>query len=1393
MKPHRFPSFARVTSLFACVTALTPGFTSAALFYWDGSAADNSWANALNWSTALTPDTGSGVPNGDSVFFNATGVAGPVTVNLDGNQAASGLTTNSANGFLTTIQGGVSAGNDYTLQLGSGGITHAIGGLTIGSATLGKVTVSLQGSQTWSSSAGAPDARAIFVLNDVSLGVSGAHTLTLAGNNNGSKIDGIISDGTAGGTLALQKTGGASSIWTLNGANTYSGGTTLTAGGLNINHATALGTGNFTITTGTINNTSGAAVTLANNNTQTWNGSFTFTGANVLNLGTGAVSLGTAAGTARTITVNGSTLTVGGVISNGTTANALIKAGTGALTLSGGNLYTGGTTLGAGTLNLNHATALGTGNFIITAGTINNTSGADITLTTNNTQTWDGNFTFTGTNSLNLGTGAVSLGTAAGTARTITVSANTLTVGGAISDGTTATGLIKTGAGTLVLSGASTYTGPTVISNGILSVASLNSVAGGAASSNLGTPITVSDGTINLGATTTAGQLLYTGGGETTDRVLNLAGTTGGAIITHNGTGLLKFTSNLTATGNGSKTLTLQGTGDGEIAGIIANSTSNTGLAKSGAGTWTLSAANTYTGTTTVNEGTLRLAGAGLLSTGHLAMNGGQLDLNGTSQTVTNFNGAAAATILNNAATTTSTLTIGNVNGTGTYAGALADGSGILALTKTGSGNITLSGANSYTGLTTVAGTAALIVGHNNALGSTDGGTVVNDGARLSLADGVTVTGEALTITGQGGGNGALQVGSNVTGTWNGSITTTGTEARLGTQSGGHLIINGNIDASARGIIIRTVGDASTAAATFDSTLITLGGTYTGADLILYQGVVKLGASERISDSTLITLGTTASTNIKQRFDLNGFNETVAGITVAGTAASATHEVTNSSATSSTLTLNSSGDNLLFSGIVTGNLAIDKMGSNTMTFSGANTYTGTTTVRAGTLAVSHAGGLGSTDGETVVNTGAALALSGGITITGETLTLNGTGVSSGGALRNTSGNNTWAGTVILGAGADPSSGSAARIRSDSGRLTISGVIQDGTTGNVGIRNTGSGTVAFSGENTYTGTTHIVVGALSVGSINSVSTNPTLGTVHSASSNLGAPTTIANGTIHLTTTAEAGELIYTGGGETTDRVINLAGTTANGGAILTQNGTGPLKFTSDLTATGESSKTLTLRGTGEGELAGAIVNNSATNITSISKSGAGTWVLSGVNTYTGGTSVNGGTLVVSGGINSSTSLSVDNGTFRLGANDVVADAATVTLGVGGILETNDFSDLLGALAIAGDSTINLTGTSVLQFADSSGSAWSGLLSISGWSGLEEGSGAERLIFGSSASGLTPDQLSRISFLNPEGFDPGSYGAAILGNGEVVPLIPEPSTALLAVAGACGFALRRRRTA
>jgi autotransporter-associated beta strand protein len=667
----------------------------------------------------------------------------------------------------------------------------------------------------------------------------------------------------------------------------------------------------------------------------------------------------------------------GNIVENSATIrNLSIGSGTnnGTVVLSGNNTYRGRTSISAGSLSVatinsvvggtassnmgapttvdNGTVNLGSGE---NAGTLIYTGAGETTdrvLNLNGT-TGGGAVTQNGTGLLKFTSDLTATG--AGLKNLTLQGSGTGEIAGRVVDNSSLnlTGVVKTGTGTWILSAANDYKGRTSVNNGILSVSSINSVTGGTATSNLGAPTTVENGTINLGNTTSTGELLYTGTGETTDRVINLAGTTGGGIITNNGTGLLKFTSDLTATGLGNKTLTLQGSGNGEFAGAIVSSTGfNTGVAKSGTGTWTLSGANTYTGTTTVNDGTLRLAGVGLLSGGPLTMNGGILDLNGTTQTVGTLSGASGAVIRNGAAATNITFTY-NQAASGTYAGIIEDGNGTLAVTKGGTFTSTLTGMNTYTGLTTVS-EGALVVGSNTALGSAVAGTLVQNTARVILADGVTVTGEEITIQGQGGGNGALQAFANSTATWNGNVKTVGTDVRLGAQAGGHLIINGDIGraegSTTSTITFRTVGDASTSGAELENTGVTLGGIYNLANINIFQGFVKIGASDRIADTTVVTLGTTASENIRQRFDLNGFNETIAGITTAGSAPSATHEVTNTSATASTLTLNS-GTNRTFGGVVTGNLAIVKAGNNTVTFSGINSYTGNTTVNAGTFNV----------------------------------------------------------------------------------------------------------------------------------------------------------------------------------------------------------------------------------------------------------------------------------------------------------------------------------------------------------------------------------------------------------------------------------------------------------
>lgn len=171
----------------------------------------------------------------------------------------------------------------------------------------------------------------------------------------------------------------------------------------------------------------------------------------------------------------------------------------------------------------------------------------------------------------------------------------------------------KCGTGTLQLSGNNTYTGRTILEGGTLSVASLNRVVGGKSSGSLGAPTTLESGMIDVSGNCT---LLYTGKGEVSDRVIDLTGQKQTVTLDHSGSGLLKLTSPFDISGFGhSKTLVLQGstTGTSELAGNIDDpydrrKAATMALTKTGTGLWVLSGTNTFTGPTTVTEGTLSLA-----------------------------------------------------------------------------------------------------------------------------------------------------------------------------------------------------------------------------------------------------------------------------------------------------------------------------------------------------------------------------------------------------------------------------------------------------------------------------------------------------------------------------------------------------------------------------------------------------------------------------------------------------------------------------------------------------------------------------------------------------------------------------------------------------------------
>ncbi len=218
--------------------------------------------------------------------------------------------------------------------------------------------------------------------------------------------------GSIGGGVTLQMNGPG--VLTINNTNTYTGGTVLSGGLLNLGNANALGTGALTVTGGTIDNTSLAAMTLACG-AQNWNGSFTFVGSKPLSTGTAAIALNNAP----TVTVSAGTLTVPGVISG---SGPLTVSGSGLLLSTAANTYFGGTTVSSGTFQL--GTGLAGQDGSLAAGGVTINAGATMVYNLNGNQNIT-TFTFAGAGSLiKLGTGTLELSTNSSTGLTGTTSVN---------------------------------------------------------------------------------------------------------------------------------------------------------------------------------------------------------------------------------------------------------------------------------------------------------------------------------------------------------------------------------------------------------------------------------------------------------------------------------------------------------------------------------------------------------------------------------------------------------------------------------------------------------------------------------------------------------------------------------------------------------------------------------------------------------------------------------------------------------------------------------------------------------------------------------------------------------------------------------------------------------
>lgn len=578
-----------------------------------------------------------------SVQDGTTGVAANQRLTFNSVLSGNNITIEKATGAslaLVTLAGANTLTGDLLLRDNGGGLFVQANTInTLPSSTLSKVDVGTnvtlvlnQTNANWTvpftiagSGAGGRGAIRMEANNATISGaitLAGNATITANTNATSSTINSVIGESGGSYALTLGTQGTGAHTITLGGNNTFTGGLNIDVSDVRVNNAGALNSTTPNVVT-FVSSTNAKALSL--------NGNSVTVGGLVSSGGAGSITVQNNNATAATLTINtAGTQAFGGVLADGAGGGALsvVKNGAGTQSLSGANTFTGGLTLNAGTLNINSATALGAtaSTFTINGGVIGNTSGTAIVNANNNPITWNGDFTSSLSNNLNLGTGAISLGTAAGTARSVTVNGSALTLSGSISDGSTTTGINKLGTGLLVLEGASTYSGLTTVASGNLKIRN-NTALGSTAS---GTVVSGS-GRLQLeNNITVTGESVITPYLENVSGSNTWAGTIQGAVAAQltldaaAGNLLVSGNVNATSTDSTAHTFNLTGSGTGEVSGVISGTLA---FNKTGSGTWILSGNNTYSSVTNVTAGNLQVGkgGVGQTGTGGLNFSGGGL------------------------------------------------------------------------------------------------------------------------------------------------------------------------------------------------------------------------------------------------------------------------------------------------------------------------------------------------------------------------------------------------------------------------------------------------------------------------------------------------------------------------------------------------------------------------------------------------------------------------------------------------------------------------------------------------------------------------------------------------------------------------------------------------
>ena len=999
----------------------------------------------------------------------------------------------------------------------------------------------------------------------------------------------------------------------------------------------------------------------------------------IVQAGSGAntISSSIILGASQTWTSNEATnvTTVSGVVSGA--SSGLTKAGAGLIALSGANTFSGAIQVNGGTLQLGDG---GAGGSLNTASSISVASGATFSVRQNDTVTQGVDFSgaaITGAGGVTqAGTGTLVLNAANTYAGATTISAGTLVLSGAGSatsgisiNGGTGTTLrvtnpAATGSGTIA-----TLTGVTnpviqILVNGGGTIALANTFGGNSA---VVTTIHVDN---NGSGTNGVVQLNGTGGSGYGNSTLNVTGANGYSLYIANlfnfagGLGTMTFNptsaalelGNLTVGRNtGTGTFILGGTNTGNrVSGVISNgSGANLGglsaVTKNGAGTWTLTGANTYTGATLVSAGTLVAASGALAGTSGITVNGATLtaaDYNASATLTLNASGSATISgssltisgAVTNANTATNALNFTAATGKVTLASLAGSGK-----TRFGS-DADITGGISAGDVTVVGALGANITGGTvsaaSLTGNVGGGAVTLTGLLTGNVTAGTVTAGSMTgdvgssVTISGALNGAITAGTNSIGSLTSASVTGGTNTITGaatvtTINGGTTSIGGVAD-----ITTLTSGTVNLTAVTgsvtnVDGGTLTLTGTALTATNGTGSAVLTLNAASTATFSGAgVTLG--AVTNANTSADALNFTAVSGKVTLASLAGAgktrfgSDADITGGISVGEVTVIGALGANITGGTVSAGSLTAASVAGGTTTIGGVAAIT---TLASGTLNLNGATAtITNLNGGTIALGTTALTVSSG-TFGGVISGANGSLTKSGlGSLiltgANTFGGGTTisAGTLQLGDGGTTGSLAAGDIAND-GTLIISRsddlTLANKVTGSGAFSKLGAGNLTLTGASEFTGAVQVDAGTLSIGHATALGTAAAGTTVLAgAALRVQGGITVANEAITISGTGVSGN----------GALRNLSGINTLGGAIvlgadtLIASAADRLVLTGGVTGT---NRNLTITGAGDVTI-DALGLSLGTG--SLTMSGTGVLLLNVANSFAD-TTINSGTIKI----------------------------------------------------------------------------------------------------------------------------------------------------------------------